>query len=391
MATRTRRNHSNNTSRHGRGHEIPHLELIVFAARLGIVLYAQHKARERAREAFDNHGRRGRSRASGLRVHPDLVRDESRTRFTANTNPTTPRERWDGVRWETVLDDPPPPRQRTPSPVGEPLRPIAGHPPSVQRAREAGQRRRAHRTKECSVCGDKPEVALDIHAHLASTCLPNHNWQHEVVCTDCLEQYLESRMFPSDDQRTKYRFPASRITCWAPNCNEQLSTSTIQKFANPQVFLRYTSALDAQFLREDQSTLHCANESCPGAFWFDANDDVPKVVFCKICRHDTCTECKDLYAKHENRPCPSVAAQRRRAKDARLRKEEELSAAALRSGTSCPRCSLPYQKISGCDHIVCGRDADSFGPSRGCGHEFCHRCFEPWRQHRVGCAYRMFG
>lgn len=393
MATRTRRYHGGHTNRHGRSNQIPHLELMVFAARVGVLLYAQHKARERARETFagSRHHDRERQPFYGLRVHPDLVRDEPRLYHSSDRNRETPGQRRDGVRFEADLEDQRTERPRTPSPVGEPLRPIADHPPSVQRARDLGQRRRAYRQKECSVCGDRPESSNDIHAHLAPSCIPSHSWQHEIICTDCLKHYLELRMFPSDNEQNRFRFPASRVICWAPNCNEQLLTSTIQKYANAGMFLRYTSALDAQFLREDQSTLHCATENCPGAFWFDAEDEVPKIVFCKICRNNLCTECKDAYVKHMDRPCPSVAAQRRRAKDARLRKEEELSAAALRSGTSCPKCALPYQKISGCDHIVCGKDADSFGPSRGCGHEFCHRCFEPWRQHRIGCAYRMFG
>merc|ERR1719230_2540310 len=44
--------------------------------------------------------------------------------------------------------------------------------------------------------------------------------------------------------------------------------------------------------------------------------------------------------------------------------EEERTKAFLKTVKACPQCKVPFQKVSGCDHITCTL----------CKHQFCMKC-----------------
>lgn len=230
-------------------------------------------------------------------------------------------------------------------------------PKAIIAAQEARKRLSAFVTKECCICTERPDNENDIHAGLAPSCAKSHGWKDDYICSDCLRRYLESRMFPHDNEAIRYKFPSTRIPCWSPRCaTTELSHSSLKQYADPQIFRTYDFALCQAALREGKSVVNCSRPGCPGAQWYDNNKelDAVKIFFCNICRQNTCMECNDLYEKHDNRPCPASEEAR---KSERIKQEEKLSKQALRLEKRCPKCRLMYQKYAGCDHIVCGKDS----------------------------------
>lgn len=218
---------------------------------------------------------------------------------------------------------------------------------------DSRSRLQAWQEKECSVCGDKPEEPKDIYAHLSVTCMPKHGWQNEIICIDCLRQCLESRMFPSGDER----FPSDQILCWAPNCGEVLSHPSIQKYTETNRFGAYDEALCQKLLHAGQSMAKCSGKDCKGAIWLDPVNDKNVTVFgCPVCKHRTCVQCNQPYRNHANKPCPAGDAAK---VDARRKEEEKLTKAFMGKEKKCPKCKMPYHRTAGCDHITCGKDTHS--------------------------------
>lgn len=223
---------------------------------------------------------------------------------------------------------------------------------------EAQKRRTAFRSKECSVqaCCAPGIREQDIHAALTAACTATHDWDDTIICVDCLRSHLEARMFPLEDTEARFKFPSAKVPCWAPGCQVTLDHDVIKKYVTPETFSMYDHGLLRRHLYTAKSTVVCANEGCPGAIWFDENDDPRFTVFpCDECYESTCIECNDLYRKHADQPCPVGESQRQ---NERLQEEEALSKAALDEEKKCPRpeCGLAYEHLSGCDHIVCGKN-----------------------------------
>jgi hypothetical protein len=219
-------------------------------------------------------------------------------------------------------------------------------------------RRTAWSNKDCAVCNDKPEHYNDIHGALTRSCHAIHSWTDDIICTDCLHGYLESQMFPQSDDR----FPSATVKCWAANCKEALPHSILQSLAPIARFQIYDLNLAQLYLNDGTSTVRCASPDCSGAAWLDPEEDKDiTIISCPRCSVDTCIQCNQLYAKHQDMPCP----QGEEARGAERRREEEAATMrVLASGKKCPKCQLVYERISGCDHIVCGKDAHSNARSR---------------------------
>lgn len=230
--------------------------------------------------------------------------------------------------------------------------------PEHLEAPEIRVRRRAYREKDCAVCCDKPPDRKDIHAALSPLCEDNHGWDDDIICTDCLRRHLESQMFPQGNDR----FPSAKVKCWAANCPEVLSHAVLREYSDPERFAIYDTALAQLCLNDGENTAKCAREGCFGATWLDEEEDKDvTIITCPVCGADTCIQCNQLYDKHRDEPCPQGGE----ARGIERRREEEAATAALMAkGKKCPKCELPYERIEGCDHIVCGKDADSRAASR---------------------------
>lgn len=230
-------------------------------------------------------------------------------------------------------------------------------PEHLIQAEDERKRRQAFETKDCCVHGDQADGEEQVHAGLAPACAAAHGWKDEIICSDCLKMFLETRMFPHDNRSTKYKFPAMRIPCWAPNCPvTDLPHYIIRKYTSADTFRTYDNALCRSLLRESNTILKCATAGCAGAYWCSVESrEKLKIFFCHFCSANTCLECNDLYEKHDNHPCPAGEEAR---KSERLKEEERLSEEALKKEKRCPnpKCRLLYYKYTGCDHITCGKN-----------------------------------
>ncbi|KIW31169.1 uncharacterized protein PV07_02838 [Cladophialophora immunda] len=232
---------------------------------------------------------------------------------------------------------------------------------------EVKARRRAWREKDCAVCAEKPPDRNAIHAALSLSCEENHGWEDDIICTDCLRGHLESQMFPQGGDK----FPSAKVKCWAANCSETLNHSVLQVLADRKRFAIYDAALAQMLLSGGENMAKCAKRNCTGATWLGDEDKNTTIFTCDVCGEFTCIQCNQLYDNHRDEPCP----QGEEAKGIERRREEEAATAALLAkGKKCPQCKLPFERIEGCDHIVCGRDAHSSARGLGCGFEFCYIC-----------------
>ncbi|KIW85059.1 hypothetical protein Z517_00447 [Fonsecaea pedrosoi CBS 271.37] len=232
---------------------------------------------------------------------------------------------------------------------------------------EVRARRRAWREKDCAVCGDKAPDASGIHAALSPPCEEKHGWENDIICTDCLRGHLESQMFPQGGDK----FPSAKVKCWATNCSKTLDHSVIQSLAQSERFTIYDAALAQMLLNDGENMAKCAKPKCIGATWLGDEDKNTTIFACDVCGEFTCIQCNQLYDMHRDEPCP----QGEEARGIERRREEEAATAALLAqGKKCPKCRLPFERIEGCDHIVCGRDAHSSARGLGCAFEFCYVC-----------------
>lgn len=207
--------------------------------------------------------------------------------------------------------------------------------------------RHAFRTKECAVCGDKAKSENDIFAGLVDACVLLHGWDDDVICSECLAEYLQTKMFPHEDEVLKFNFPSAAVPCWAPQCQKTMLThDDLRRLVDRNLFFDYDEALCQQMINAEKSFVKCATLQCPGGIWCDedTNKEENKHFFCELCGDDTCIECNALFSTHNGEPCP-VSAEAN--KGERIKEEERLSEAALKLEKRCPKCQAPYQKISG--------------------------------------------
>lgn len=237
-----------------------------------------------------------------------------------------------------------------------------GVPEHLSAAEEYRQRSRAWKTKTCSIYGEKIEREEDVYSKLVDRCATHHGWNDLIICREHLRDWLEGQMFADDGSGEKSRkFALTEVRCWSPKCHSTILTyNELQKLVDEDMFRDYDRALLNCCLRNNQTIVLCAKKGCTGVAWFDPDQDEDITEFvCTLCSTKTCTECNDLYSKHESRVCPAG----KKAKNARLQREEELSEEVLKA-LKCPNpgCirpgGIPYVKRDGCNEIVCGRDTD---------------------------------
>lgn len=203
----------------------------------------------------------------------------------------------------------------------------------------------------CSVHQGVMKDEAEMHSNLTDQCEGNHYNKDLLICTPCLHECLESKMFPLGAGDIQSRFPADKVRCWSPGCVRILSHSEIQKHADPAVFEVYDRALCQRALVRDATVVQCANSDCQCFTWIDDKliKDLQRFR-CPECCRQTCRDCNDLYEKHFGQVCPS----RKKRLSAKYQLEEFASKLTLARKHKCPECSLKYEKIDGCDHITCG-------------------------------------
>jgi len=236
---------------------------------------------------------------------------------------------------------------------------------------------------ECQICRDdvEPFEGMKIRA-----C--GHQW-----CKGCATHYLETR-------RLDAGATSSLIPCPADGCRGSFSQVEVEALIGSSAF----ASLDRRALEHaassDPNLYPCKTPDCTYVVYYDANVDGTPKFECPQCRAVRCLLC-DAEPYHDGVDCEGRERQVRelqegmmtseekghfshdeqltllqiRAKKWKAKpgaaarqkllqaQEEEQSRKFLRAMKACPRCRVPFQKISGCDHMTCR-----------CGHEFCLKC-----------------
>lgn len=204
--------------------------------------------------------------------------------------------------------------------------------------------------KKCFVCFEEILNADDAHRTLMPECGAHYYADDQYICTTCLRKHIYHKMFPLSKGDSNHNFPSMTVRCY--QCYQALPHSIVQKYADPEAFEAYDQALFQRYLDQNETIQNCAFEDCDGAEWTDDPDCVKSKVFhCPACNRDTCLECHGPLQNHQNRSCPT-------GKDARnpmrIRLAETRSKFRIKTKNKCPKCPIRYEKMNGCDHIICG-------------------------------------
>lgn len=170
------------------------------------------------------------------------------------------------------------------------------------------------------------------------------------MCVGCFRKFLYMRMFPFSKGDSKDNFPSLDVKCH--QCYQTMPHSLIQKHAEAEIFENYDRAVCRRFLGQENSILKCAFDDCDGAEWTDDPGCMKSQKFrCPTCNRDTCLDCHGPLQNHLDRPCPAGKHARN---PLRMKLAETRSRFKLKTKNKCPKCPIRYEKIEGCDHIVCG-------------------------------------
>ena len=109
-------------------------------------------------------------------------------------------------------------------------------------------------------------------------------------------------------------------------------------------------------------------------------------MICVECKGRTCITCDTIW--HPSETCQEIAARRAEAREA----EAAATTKYLTENVKvCPRCNVPGEKVSGCDHMTCKIQycycslclSLSLGPR--CKVQYCWLCFADYREiRRIG-------
>ena len=232
---------------------------------------------------------------------------------------------------------------------------------------------------ECNVCTETKHSSYFPAGKITEKC------RHTVdVCTECLTEWIDVQ---SHDKIW------NEIDC--PSCGSRLAPEDINKYGSRDVKNRYPACPRCK--RRNLLTLHRYNEYClkallasgehyqlcrhPGCEYGAqiSHGDTTSWLLCSVCEGRTCISCDTVW--HSGLSCEE---DRRRRK--RLEKDDRASEQRItKQAKMCPKCKVPGEKDSGCDHMRCPK----------CNHEYCWICLVDYdlirrkcnNQHLKTCKY----
>ncbi|KAJ5100484.1 hypothetical protein N7456_006536 [Penicillium angulare] len=248
-------------------------------------------------------------------------------------------------------------------------------------------------TFECGVCLE-PKKGANCHRLLRCS---------HVFCVSCLQDFYDTCILEGD---------VDNVKCMAPDCDKNKNPSPapgsetqtprrkkndrtlgpnelLQIPLSPETVQRYVLLKRKKKIEADKTTVYCPRQWCQGAarskrhpkpedpmsdeiessddeeeFAFDPlgeESQLPpvaeRVAICEDCNYAFCSVCKKGWHGELVRCFP-----RRQAEQT---EEEKATEEYLKLYTSpCPTCSVPCQKLMGCNHMRC----------RQCDTHFCYLC-----------------
>ncbi|CAJ1328731.1 unnamed protein product [Effrenium voratum] len=177
---------------------------------------------------------------------------------------------------------------------------------------------------------------------------------HAIFCAGCLAGHVKAKA----DQN----LPAF---CPAEGCSHELLQDEVDSFcamAGQQEVARLYQKRCTQRRIEPRDSKVACPQGC-GNLACSRLDD--RSASCEKCKILFCTQC-DSRSHPEQPDCVLFLEQQlKEAKESERRDMEQRLQTMKKLHQEgnvrvCPKCNYPYQKISGCDHIVCGKCQSSF-------------------------------
>ena len=203
--------------------------------------------------------------------------------------------------------------------------------------------------RQCISCLE--EKPFTDYFFLSEQCRSRHS---AGTCTACVTAWIRNTLQES----------GTSIAC--PQCPQELSYRTIQKYADRATFERYEMLLLTGLLGTEPTFVWCAHgcgsgQSHPGGA-------AEPILTCHHCRrqtcvvHDlpwhpglTCGQFDELLRREERRAQERQASgERRQALLLQRARDDEASREEVRNRTKpCPKCHFDIEKHGGCDHMHC--------------------------------------
>ncbi|OCK96270.1 uncharacterized protein K441DRAFT_553141 [Cenococcum geophilum 1.58] len=198
----------------------------------------------------------------------------------------------------------------------------------------------APRTRECVVCSE-------------ATPIPDFpylvNCAHRPrVCSDCYKTWISSQL---DNKSWK------EIRCPGLGCKELLGHADVQRYAAPEVYLRFDALSAREALNDDPNFRWCRRAGCKsGQIHENGTGTDGKIFQCVVCNFKVCTVHEDTW--HEGETCKEYDYRTSGRKERDQKALDEASLKAIRKfAKKCPgkrgKCGWNIEKNDGCDLMTC--------------------------------------
>lgn len=196
----------------------------------------------------------------------------------------------------------------------------------------------------------------------------NKTSKHDFICSICLDDNCRDLLTQIDCKHTfhkdciikhiasKIEQKSEKIYCPFTNCKTEISDGTIYDLIN------FNSELTLEFFRNiiSYDNDYCICNKCKTTYCKMKNNKF--IDYCPICEINHCFQCGKIHDK--NVYCFEID------------EESKNQIAEFYKNTkyilkTCPHCSLPQEKQSGCHYMTCGSNShDDELRIHGCGKKF---------------------
>lgn len=199
-------------------------------------------------------------------------------------------------------------------------------------------------TEECLVC----------YEDLTNGCVSlscKHNF-----CKDCFGEHVKVKC---EDWLTSIS-----STCPQKGCNVIIPEKVFYAFLNEQQLTQYNKCLLKNFTESNTDIEMCPNEKCQVIVQsFSYITDITCTcgkIWCFKCKKDT----------HRPTSCEMMENWAKRSVNS-----DDIDKWIAANCKTCPHCKQKIQKSSGCNYMLCNKQAG------GCGEAFCYVCEVDWKLH----------
>ena len=161
-------------------------------------------------------------------------------------------------------------------------------------------------------------------------------------CVACLRHFISSAL--ESDQLP--------LTCLGDEarCRVPIAIPTIQRFLPPASFNRLLEvAFDTYIAKHPEVFKYCETPDCPQIYRAVQAGAVPQTLHCPSCFSAVCNGCHE--DAHDGLSCAESKARRDPAEQVRL--NDAWIASQNGRVKRCPQCSIPIEKLEGCNHMTC--------------------------------------